>query len=260
MKFKITVVLGIFMVLCLLPFAMNGQEPEKRYQMFYVVEELVKPDMQAEYLEAAKKWTAFMKAHDFPYPFDTYWMLDKLVFWSFPIETYADIDKITAAINKAREEAPGEFKKIMEGLKDTYEYHRNCVYALDHKYSMIAEEESHEDENCIFYDIFYFKPGYESEIMALFDEMHEHFADIENLQTWYWYWGRMGTDSPVMLKVAWAKNPIAFFEENAAMWKDLGGSGGEFRRIVHKYMKYVRKKGGGRGFYRKDLSYSPKKK
>lgn len=260
MKFKISVVLGICLVLCLLPLAMNGQEPEKHYQMYYVVEERVKPDMQAEFREAAKKWTAFMKKHDFPYPFDTYWMRDNLVCWSFPIETYADIDKITKAVNKTMEKAPEEFKKIMEGFKNTYEYYRNCVYALDYKNSVIVEDESHEDENWIGYNIYYFKPGYESEITKLLDEIHEHMTDIENPQTWYWYWGRMGTDNPVMLKAARAKNQIAFFEENAAMWKDLRASGDEFSRLVKKLMKYVWKEDYGWGWRLKELSYSPKKK
>ena len=79
MKSKISPVLLVFFVLGLLPLAMNGQAPENRYQMYLVVEEMVKPSMKTAYYEAGKKWVAFMKEHAFPYPVSTFWLGDNHV-------------------------------------------------------------------------------------------------------------------------------------------------------------------------------------
>ena len=96
MKSKISTILAVCFILGLLPLAMNGQAPEKRYQLFLVIDELVKPSMQDEYYEAGKKWVAFIKDHEFPYPVNTFWTGDNHVYWSWPIQSYADIDKIRA--------------------------------------------------------------------------------------------------------------------------------------------------------------------
>ncbi len=259
MKRKISCVLAVSMVLGFLPLAMNGQASEKRYQLFLVVDELVNPSMKGEYYEAAKKWVAFMKDHEFPYPINTYWTGDNHVYWSIPIQSYADIDKIMEASNKIIEKSPEDYKALEDAFKETYESSRLCVYALDHKYSMIAEEEEEEseEENFVFFDIYYFKPGYDAEINKLFDEMKAFMADKELTQSWYAYWGMMGTDNPVLWMGASAKNAQAFYEENTKMWKALGEEGG---KIKQKMMKYVTKQEQKRAWFQKELSYTPIKK
>jgi len=259
MKSKISCVLALCFILGLLPLAVNGQTPEKRYQMLFVVDELVKPSMQEEYYEAAKKWVAFMKDHEFPYPFDTYWTGDNHVYWGFTIQNYADIDNIIEASNKIREESPEKLKAIEDAFKGTYETSRRCVYALDFKYSMIAEEEmsESEEENFIFFDIYYFEPGYDAEINKLFDEMVAFMADKEIIQSWYAYWGMMGTDNPVLWMGATATNAIVFEQENAKMWEVLGKELGPIRQ---KLMKYVRKQEQKTAWVQKELSYIPAKK
>jgi hypothetical protein len=259
MKSKISAVLAVCFILGLLPLAMNGQAPEKRYQLFLVVDELVKPSMEGEYYEAAKKWVAFMKDHEFLYPFNTYWTGDNHVYWSMPIQSFADIDKIMEESNKTREKSPDDYKAMEDAFKGTYESSRMCVYAFDHKYSMIAEEEEKEseEENFVFYDIYYFAPGYDAEINKLFDEMKALMADKGVIQSWYAYWGMMGTDSPVLWMAASAKNPIEFEEENAKMWEPLGK---ELGQIKKKMMKYVTKQEQKRAWVHKELSYTPIKK
>ncbi len=259
MKVKISGVLAVCLILGLLPLATNGQAPEKRYQMLFVVDELVKPSMQQEYYEASKKWVAFMKDHEFPYPFDVYWTGDNHIYWSFPIENYADIDKIIEASNKIGEKSPEDLKAIEDAFKGTYESYRRCVYALDFKYSMIAEEEKgeSEEENFIFFDIYYFEPGYDAEINKLFDEMVTFMADKEIIQSWYAYWGMMGTDNPVLWMAAGAKNAVVFEEENTKMWKAFGKELGPIRK---KLMKYVRKQEQKTAWAQKELFYSPAKK
>jgi hypothetical protein len=258
MKVKISGVLAVFFILSLLPLVVNGQAPQKRYQLFLVVDEVVKPSMQGEYYNASKKWTSFMKDQEFPYPFDTYWTGDNHVYWSFPIENYADIDKITEAIDKIREKSPEDLKAIEDAFKGTYETYRRCVYALDYKYSMIAEEmvESEED-SFIFFDIYYLEPGYEAEINKIFEEMVAFMKDKEIIQSWYAYWGMMGTDNPVLVSAASAKNIREFWEENAKAWDALGKEAG---KIKQKMMKYVRKQEQKMAWVQKELSYAPAEK
>jgi len=259
MKSKISTILAVCFILGLLPLAMNGQAPEKRDQLFLVIDELVKPSMQDEYYEAGKKWVAFIKDHEFPYPVNTVWTGDNHVYWSWPIQSYADIDKIMKESNKIREKSPDDYKALEDTFKGTYETSRMCVYALDYKYSMIAEEEEgeSEEENFVFFDIYYFVPGYDAEINKLFDEMKALMADKEVSQSWYAYWGMMGTDNPVLWMAASAKNAIAFYEENAKMWEALGE---EASKIKQKMMKYVTKQEQKRAWVQKELSYTPIKK
>lgn len=259
MKAKISYVLAACFVLGLLPLMMNAQEPEKRYQLFWVLDEVVKPSMKAEYYEAGKKWAALLKKHEFPYPFNAFWTGDNHVMWAVPIESYADIDKIWEATGKMKEKSPDDYKAVEDAFKGTYFSSRSCVYALDYKYSMIAEdaESKSEEENFIFFDIYYFEPGMEAEINKIWDEMKAYLADKELIQSWYFYWGVMGTDNPVMWAVATAKNAQAFYEENAKMWKVIGKEAGKIRQ---KMMKYVRKQEDKTAWAQKELSYTPAKK
>ena len=260
MKSRVSCFLAVCFILGLLPLAMNGQAPEeaKRYQMFMVIDELVKPSLKAEYYEAGKKWIAFMKEHEFSYPISTYWTGDNHVYWRIPIQNYAEIDKMMAMSNKILEEFPEEYKAIMDAFKGTYENSRMCVYALDYEYSMIAEEEGEpEEENFVFFDIYYLKPGYDAEIQKIFEESKAYMADKEVIQSWYAYWGWMGTDGPVMVSAATAKNARDFYEENAKAWKALGE---EAVKIKRKMMKYVTKQEQKTGWFQKELSYTPAKK
>jgi hypothetical protein len=81
--------------------------------------------------------------------------------------------------------------------------------------------------------------------------------DKEIVQSWYFYWGVMGTDNPVLWSAASAKNAAAFYEENAKMWKALGKEAG---KIKQKMMKYVRKQEQKTAWVQKELSYNPSKK
>ncbi len=259
MKSKISGVLAACLILGLLPLAMNGQAPEKQNQLFMVIDELVKPSMKAEYYEAGKKWIAFMKEHKFAYPINTYWTGDNHVYWSIPLQNYAEIDKMMATSNKLLEEFPEEFKAVMDAFKGTYETSRMCVYALDMENSMIAEEGESEPEenNFVFFDIYYFEPGYDDEINKLWDEWRAFLADKEIVQTWAFYWGMMGTDNPMIVMAATAKTAVEFEQENVKMWKALGK---EANTYVEKMMKYVRKQEQKTAKFQKELSYAPAKK
>jgi len=259
MKAKISCVLAVFLILGLLPLTMNAQEPEKQYQLFWVLDEVVKPSMQDEYYEAGKKWAALLTKHEFPYPFLAYWTGDEHVIWSVPIESYADIDKIMEAVGKIKEKSPDDYKAMEEAFNGTYDSERSCVFSLDYKYSMIAEEaeSESEEENFIFFDIYYFEPGKEAELNKIFDEMMALAKDKKVSQSWYFYWGVMGTDNPVLWSAASAKNAATFYEENAAMWKVMGEEAG---KIYRKMTKYVRKHENKTAWYVKELSYNPSKK
>ena len=259
MKAKIAWILAVCFVFGLLPLTMNAQEPEKRYQMFMVIDEEVNPSKKAEYYEAGKQWATLLKQHEFPYPNNTYWTGDNHVYWAIPIESYADIDKIWAAVSRIEQEFPDEYTAVLDAFKGSYISSRNCVYALDYKYSMIAPDEKSEseEENFVFFDIYYFEQGMEDELNKIWDEMMAFMADKEIVQSWYAYWGVMGTENPVLWSAASAKNVTAFYEENAKAWKALGEEAG---KIKQKMMKYVRKQEQKMAWYQKALSYTPAKK
>lgn len=259
MKSKISWVLAVCIVLGLFPLTMHAQEPEKRHQLIWVSDEMVKPSMQDEYYEAGKKWVALLIKNEFPYPFDTYWTGDNHAMWVVPIENFADIDKLMEAFNQLKKKSPDDFQAMEDAFKGTYYSSRACVYNLDYNISMIAKdaESKAEENNFVFFDIYYFEPGMEAELNKIWDEFKELMADKDFGQSWYFYWGVMGTDNPVLVSVAAAKNLIAFWEENAKMWKVLGPDAG---KIKQKMMKYVTKEEQRMAWAQKELSYTPAKK
>jgi hypothetical protein len=261
MKIRISFVVAVCFILGLLPLTSNAQTPEeaKRYQMIMVIDELVHPSMKTEYYEAGKKWIAFAKDHEYPYPVNTYWTGDNHVYWSMPIQNYAEIDKIMEWSNKIMEKSPDEYKAVMDAFKGTYENSRMSVYALDYEFSMIAEEKEGESEekNFVFFDFSYFKPGYEMELNKIWEEAKAYMADKKIVQSWYAYWGWMGADGPVMVSTATAKNAREFYEENAKAWEALGEEAG---KIKQKMMKYVTKQEQKTAWVQKELSYTPVKK
>jgi hypothetical protein len=256
MKSKISAVLAVCFILGFLPLATNGQRPEQQYRLFMVIDEVVKPSMAPKYLEASKKYIAFLKDHQYPYTINTYWTNDNHALWTIPIENYAEIDKIMAQTNKLMQESADAYKAVMDSIKGTYESTRLCVYALDLKYSMIAEEEMIEsdEDNFIFFDTYYFEAGEEAEVNKILDEWKALVADIKIVQNWEFYWGMMGTDNPVLVTAASAKDPVEFWQENAKQWEAMGEGAG---KIKQKMMKYVRKQEQKTGWFHKELSYAP---
>lgn len=259
MKARITWVFAVCFVLGFFHLPMNAQEPEKRYQMLLVIDEEVMPSKKAEYYEAGKQWVALLKKHEFPFPSNTYWTGDNHVYWVIPIGSYADIDKIWTIIGKIQAEFPDEYKAVLEAFKGTHKYTRMYVYALDFKYSLIAPdaESKAEEANFVFFDIYYFEPGMEDELNKIWDEIKAVMVDKEVLQSWYFYWGVIGTENPVLLSAAGAKNPSAFYEENAMAWKVWGKEVGKIRQ---KMMNYVRKQEQKTAWIQHELSYSPAQK
>jgi hypothetical protein len=215
--------------------------------------------MSEEYYEAGKKWIDYMAKHEFPYAVSTLWTTDNHVMWTIPIENFADIDKMYAAMAKIGEKAPDEIKSVEEGFTGTFNSSRISVYTLDFKNSMIAEgaESKSEDENFVMFDIYYFEPGSEAELNKIWDAFNALREDKGDIQSWYFYWGVMGTDSPVLWAAASAKDRMAYLEENAKMWETMGTETGKVRQ---KMLKYVRKEDQKRAWLQKELSYAPAKK
>jgi hypothetical protein len=259
MKAKISCVLAVCFVVGLLPFALNAQEPEKRYQMFWVIDEVVKPSMASEYYEAGKKWVALLTKYEYPVAVNVYWTDDNHVWWVSPIRSFSDIDKLTEAFDKIRAKSPDEFKEAYDAFDGTYVSNRSCVYALDLKYSIIAEDAQSKDEeaNFVFFDIYHFEPGKDAELEKIWDEFKDFMKDKEIVQSWHYYWGVMGTDNPVLWAAASAKNVRAFWEDNAKAWEVLGKDAGKFKQ---KMMKYVTKEENKMAWIQKELSYTPAKK
>jgi len=259
MRTKISSVLVVCLILGILPLAVNGQEQEEQYQLILVIDEAVKPSMQQQYYEAAKKYIAFLKDNAFPYRINIYWTGDDHVYWSMPIQNYAEIDRMMERGNRMMAESPDRYKAVTEAFKGTYESTRMCVYAFDQKYSMFAQEETMEsgEDNFIFFDFYYFEPGTEMELNQLLDEWKAFLADKKIVQAWEFYWGMMGTDNPLLVMAASAKDQVEFWQENARMWETLGT---EAETYVQRMMKYVRKQEQKTAWFQKELSYAPAEK
>jgi hypothetical protein len=259
MKTKLAWVLSVLLAASLIPLTLPAGAQETKPQLFWVMDDAVKPSMRSQYFEAGKKWVALLKSHEYPYFVDTYWTGDNHVYWRMPISNYAEIDEIMSGYEKLMADFGNEFKAVAEAFRGTYESSRSCVYSLDLAHSMLTEEaESGAMEgDFVFFDIYYFEPETDAEIQKVWDELKTVLKDKKNVQSWYLFHGVMGTDNPMFVMAATAENATEFYQSNAAMWKILGE---EVSKLRNRMMSYVRKQEQKTAWRVPDLCYAPQKK
>ena len=126
-------------------------------------------------------------------------------------------------------------------------------------HSIIAEDAAAKaaEQDFVFFDIYQFDPGRDAELAELFDAMSALLKGKEIAQSWLLYWGVMGTDNPMIVMAAAAKNAETFYKENAAAWEIWGAEAG---KLQQKMFKYVTKQETRTGWAIRDLFYTPKKK
>jgi len=95
-------------------------------------------------------------------------------------------------------------------------------------------------------------PGYKKEYEEAVKALLNVCADKKISQTYYCYTGGLGTDEPLYVWVAYAKNAIDYHEQQKLFWETLGEEG---VGLFQKWMKYVRKREARTGRIRVGLSY-----
>jgi hypothetical protein len=261
MKRKISVFLMAGLVISLCALTTLAQAQEQKAQLYAIWDIVVHPSKVGDFEAGAKEEVALYAKYKFPYAWSVTRTFDNHYYYLFPVENFAAIDNIFKAFDKVAKMAGEEYQEMLDLFTGTYEYVQPSVYSLNYELSFFSEKqkEKAEEENFVFFDIFYFKTGKEREVEKLMKEM---IALVEEkgtteAQSWYCYQGIMGAETPVHYMVARAKNAIDFYTQNAKMWKLLGEEGDS---LYPKLMNLLRKREHKQGWFRPDLSYTPKEK
>ncbi|OVE79853.1 hypothetical protein BVY01_01420 [bacterium I07] len=147
---------------------------------------------------------------------------------------------------------------MINKFKGTYEFLRSSVWTYTPELSFLPQgtKSGEGKTNYRWWAWDYVKPGMNKDYEKVVKEFIELSKRKKATQTWYAHVGGIGTDEPVYVWIAVAKDAIDYHRQNQEFWKSVGDDGID---LMRKWMSCLRKREYKTGRFRKNLSYSPKK-
>lgn len=242
----------------LLVFILSAYSQEKTFQVYYVVEDYIKPSMVFEYEETLKELIQYHKDYKFELPVFVFKTDDNYYYYSYPVEPkFAALDSINKLYSKLGSNDKDRWKGIFAKFKGTYNYSRSflIVHNMEHSYS---PEEDESEKNYREFTYVYGNVGMEDEFKDACKEWVKIFDENDLPLGFDTYTGYTGTEQPFFMWITRAESPIdfwtkaeinnKFFEENEKhleLWK--------------KTLKTIRKIEVRNAWYVPDYSYVPEK-
>lgn len=260
MKSKISVFLIVGFVVSLCTLTTLAQTEKQKEQLFLVDEYAVNPSMVDEFEAVMKEWVALCSKHKFPYSWMTYSGNDFHYILVWPLENYADIDKMYKVYDEI-EKKVGEkqWQSLSKRVVKSYEYWHSSMYYLIPERSYTPENPrlKPEEINYLRWGFYYLIPG-KGKAFAENDKEWIALHKQKNIPDGYQiYVGDNGTDMPVVVLVTWGENAADYFTQGAKNEKILGE---EAKALSKKEQALLRKYESRTGRPRPDLSYKSEEK
>ena len=258
MKGKILISLMVGLVVTLWAVTALAQAEERKAQLFFVEDVVVKPSMAAEYEAVMKEVVTLCTKHKFPYPFYAYSTDDFHYYFVYPVENFADIDNLYKAFGELGKKMGAEqWQGLMKRFAGTFEYYQYSVirYLLEFSYTPEKSRLKPEEENFVFWEFFYIPFGKEIEFAEICQEWVELYKSKNIPDGWSTYVGDIGTEIPTYIVVLWGKSAADYFSQLEKTVELLGEEG---QALVKKTMDLCRRYETKTGMRRPDLSYTPK--
>jgi len=257
-KFSIILMVGLVVSLCSL--TTLAQVEEQKAKLFSVDDYAVKPSMVDEFFTLMKEMIPICAKHKFPYHWYTYGTPDYHCLIVWPVENYADIDKMYKAFDELWEKAGKEqLQDLTNRFATTYEYfHSSMFYMIPELcYTPESPRLKPGEGNFISFDICYVQPGKGKEL----EEINKEWVVLsreKNVPTGFnLFEGDIGTDMPVVVFSEKGKDAADFFSQNA---KNLELWGEKGRELWKKTEAICRKIETKTAWFLPDLSYIPEEK
>jgi hypothetical protein len=250
--------LGLFVLVLLLGiFVGPAPAQEKKSQMYLVEEILVKPSVDAAFMDLEKEAIALCQKLKWPYPWTCYAADDYRYFFLTPVANLAEVDSYYKAAAEFFAKSGADFKPLMDRFSELVEYDRYFILTYSPEFSLIPEKPRFKpgETDFFFFDIWYIKPGKEAESEKLNKEFMALVRARGVQDTWYCFVGGLGTEQPVYY-MAGPDTLVDFFKHNAEMWKLLGKEAGELQK---KMLALCRRRESAMVWYTPELSYTPQK-
>ena len=234
-----------------------GQEEQKKFQPYYLFEDIVKPSMVMQYEEGMKEYMALLAEQQYPYPMNLYSTDDFHYYGVTPVENYAEIDSMDRALNKVVINAGEKWGEVWDKLVGTYPYERRQIIIFSSALSYIPEEPrlKPEEGNFVYWGFGYIELGKQSEFNEIFTKWVDLYKSNNISDGFNTFIGGFGTEQPVKIWMMNGKDAADFWNQNKVNNEILGE---EADILWGKTLNVLRKFEYKTGRFRPELSYTPK--
>jgi hypothetical protein len=248
----------LFLAVCIMALAPFASAQQKKPQLYFVEDYVVKPSMVATYEAASKDLIATVfQPYNWSWPLETYVTEDFHYYCVYPIASLTDLDKAFATFN----EILGKFGEqkwdaLNRKMGDASEYYKQGTFTFSPELSYIPEKPrlKPEEEKFIYWGFCYVMPGREREFEALFKKIVELCKSKKLAIQFNTFVGGIGADSPLYFYTEYGRTIADFFMTAEKTDKILGQ---EITDIWNKVLSLMRKYEFKTGFVRPDLSFIP---
>jgi hypothetical protein len=258
MRSKLSVFLLVSFVVGLCAFAAAVRAEEQKPQFFFVVEEVVKPSMVAEFEEATKKEFALIAEQNFPYACYTFNSDDYTYYYVWPLKDYADIGNLMKDWGEMVQKIGfKEWLALGERKGETFEHYKFWVMRHRPDLSYVQENPRFkpEEANFIYWSFCHVLPGKELEFENICKEWIEFDKKVNRMDSYDLYVGDIGTEMPFYFWTVRGKSAADFFNQQEIYGGKMGEEG---MKLWGRTMALLRKFEDKTGYFRPGLSYIPK--
>jgi hypothetical protein len=261
MKPNRSVVAWLVLAVVALAFALPAPAQEKKPQLWFVEDNVVKPAMAAQFEAALKEFNAAMWApYNWPWAMETYATEDFHYFLCYPMASLTDLDKAFSVFNeilgKFGEQKFDVLNRKMTGATESL---KQSTVTFSPGLSYLPEKPrlKPEEMKFVYWGFCYVLPGKEKEFEAQFKKIAALFK-AKNVDSGFnTFVGGIGADLPFYLYTEFGKSPADFFLNEEKVMKLVDP---EVTELWNQTLTLMRKYEFKMGTYRPDLSYTPVKK
>jgi len=237
-----------------------GAQAEKpKVQRYFVEEIIVKPGSVGAFEDAAKDMAAALAKYDFPLPMSTFRREDNHYFFSFPMETYADVDKIYEAWGEMVKKWGEDYQDLENRIINTFENINYSIIRSAPNLSYVPENPRLDSTEALFryWGMCYIKPGKEKQVYDSFKKIAGIFKE-KNIDTGFdTYIVEFGNDTPLIFYSEIGKSAGDFWTHVDKIHEMLGE---EIFDIWYETMTSFRRYEPTVGMFMPELSHIPEKK
>jgi hypothetical protein len=251
---------GVFLALavCVLALTIAAAAQEKKPQLYFIEDYVVKPSMVPQFEATLKEIMATVyKPYNWPWPMETYATEDFHYYSLYPFESLTEIDKAFAIFYEILGKFGAQKWDVLNRKTgDTIDSLKQGTVTLSPELSYIPEKPrlKPEETKFVYWGFCYVLPGKEKDFEEQFKRIVALFKakKIANgFNTWI---GGLGTEQPFYFYTETGKSPADFFLTSEKTMKLVDP---DVTNIWNAVLGLMRKYEFKMGSYRPDLSYAP---
>jgi len=245
----------LFFSLTIMLLAQHGDKD----QLYFVHEDIVKPDMYEKYEEASKGFVDLFKELKVPRMSRASMTNDLRYFYITPIDSYSDIDKSQKEWEQVLKNAPeGAMEKAYAKFEGCYDIHKDYIVKYKDALSYWPDEPriSNEEIKYLNWGFYWFKDGSGKKVTGIAKKFKQAYLDNDIKDGFSIYTSDLGMDRNLWIVVNFGKSEEDFYKQQAINSEKLKESVKDLRKELRSVMlKYEE----ANGWRRPDLSYYPEK-